>query len=151
MKSAIILISLAVLLLAVPSDARANRTEIMARAKIWVQQNIPYSQTKTHQGYRTDCSGYVSMAWGLSKPGLTTRELPTVTVPITKEQLLPGDILLNPGDHVVLFASWADSAKTKYHAWEESSTKTGTIDKLTVYPYWREPSAFHPRRWKNLA
>lgn len=46
------------------------RSTIIARGQDWVNKNIPYD--KTYDGYRTDCSGFVSMAWGLPRPGHTT-------------------------------------------------------------------------------
>ena len=37
-----------------------TREQIMSRAQVWVDQKVPYSQTQTKDGYRQDCSGYVS-------------------------------------------------------------------------------------------
>src|SRR4051812_37995954 len=39
-----------------------SRAEIIARAQTWVAAQVPYSQDDYYGGYRTDCSGYVSMA-----------------------------------------------------------------------------------------
>ena len=40
---------------------------IIARAQSWVAAQVPYSQsnyyTNQYGTYRTDCSGFVSMAW----------------------------------------------------------------------------------------
>eukprot|EP01117_Protostelium_nocturnum_P001814 TRINITY_DN1228_c0_g1_i1.p1 TRINITY_DN1228_c0_g1~~TRINITY_DN1228_c0_g1_i1.p1 ORF type:complete len:151 (+),score=40.63 TRINITY_DN1228_c0_g1_i1:234-686(+) len=129
-----------------------SRKEIMARAQVWVDQHIPYSQSKTHDGWRTDCSGFVSMCWKLNKPGLTTRTLPGVSYSISKEELKPGDCLLNPGDHVILFGGWENESKTHYYAFEEVNTKLGTKKRLIPYPYWSDasPQKFHPRRYKNV-
>ena len=46
-----------------------TRDEIINRAQDWVNRKIPYSQTQTTDGYRQDCSGYVSMAWKSSTSG----------------------------------------------------------------------------------
>jgi hypothetical protein len=58
---------------------------MLARGQDWVDKKIPYSQTKTYDGYRTDCSGYVSMIWELAKPGLTTFTMHTVAHNISKD------------------------------------------------------------------
>ena len=45
-----------------PGTALAiTRATVLARAQAWVDKPVPYSQAKYHLGYRTDCSGYVSM------------------------------------------------------------------------------------------
>jgi hypothetical protein len=51
-----------------------NRTDAIAKGMEWVNAHVPYSQTGTHEGYRTDCSGFASFIWGLPKPGYTTGE-----------------------------------------------------------------------------
>jgi len=40
-----------------------GRSTIVARGQDWVDKHVPYNQGATHDGYRTDCSGFVSMAW----------------------------------------------------------------------------------------
>jgi hypothetical protein len=54
-------------------------------------KHVPYNQTKTYDGYRTDCSSFVSMCWILAKPGLTTFAMQTVSHNIAKNDLQPGD------------------------------------------------------------
>ncbi|WP_143657954.1 C40 family peptidase [Embleya scabrispora] len=123
--------------------------EIVARAKRWADLGLGYSMSGFHDGYRTDCSGLVSMAWGLPPPGLTTVTLPEVSHPIGKDDLRPGDILLNtaPGaaGHTLVFAGWADAAHTRYHAYEESSGK-GAHHGTIPYPYWPGHGTFRPYR-----
>ncbi|GFE23536.1 hypothetical protein [Streptomyces nigrescens] len=53
-----------------------SREEMLNRAATWLTANngaqVPYSQAKVWKdGYRQDCSGYVSMALGLPTPGPT--------------------------------------------------------------------------------
>lgn len=91
-----------------------ERSAIIARGQVWVDKNVPYSQTKTYDGYRTDCSGFVSMCWQLPKDGPSTSEFPNYSVKITKNDLQPGDAMLCEGHHIVLFAGWKDSGKTQY-------------------------------------
>lgn len=59
------------------TTGKITRDEIMSRAQNWVDRRIPYSQTQTTDGYRQDCSGYVSMAWKSSTAGggHTTRDM----------------------------------------------------------------------------
>lgn len=52
-----------------------------------------------------DCSGFVSRCWRLDR-SVSTRELPSICIPLKSwSQLRPGDILLNDR-HVVLFKDW---------------------------------------------
>jgi hypothetical protein len=123
---------------------------MISRAAVWVNNHVPYNQGATYQGYREDCSGYVSMAWGLSKPGYTTYTLPQVSHPISKGQLKPGDIILNKSEHVVLFGGWADGSQTHYVAYEETRPREGTVKRVTPYPYWYQTSSFLPYRYNNI-
>ncbi|KAL0221060.1 hypothetical protein RCL1_000914 [Eukaryota sp. TZLM3-RCL] len=122
------------------------RSTILARGKSWIDARVPYSQSKFRDGYRTDCSGFVSMSWMLPKPGATTRTISNYATSISKGQLQPGDALLGSG-HVVIFAGWADGAKTKYHCYEESSSK-GAVSRVTPYPYWS--GSYSPIRLRGV-
>ena len=51
------------------SSGGISRDEVINRAQDWVNRKIPYSQSKTTDGYRQDCSGLVSMAWKSSTSG----------------------------------------------------------------------------------
>ena len=106
-----------------------SRDEIISRGEFWTSQHIPYSMHTWIPGpegksYRTDCSGFVSMALHLSN-ALSTVTLPNVVNPISWDDLQPGDVVgtLGPGTggasgHVTLFHSWANSAKSRYHSLE---------------------------------
>lgn len=136
--------------------ARTTREAIIARARAWVAQGVPYSLTAFHSdGYRQDCSGFVSMAWGLGS-NQWTGSLSAFGTRITKGQLRPGDILLfhNPADpekgsHVTVFGGWEDSAHTRYTAYEQ--TPPGTRRQSTPYAYWTNSSQYVPYRPGNLA
>lgn len=118
--------------------------EMLSRAATWLTANnggpVPYSQTRTWGGYRTDCSGYVSMALGLWKPGPNTVGLATtrsITTPIRVSDLRPGDLLIdaegtNTTRHVVIFEKWADSSRTSYWAYEQRGTY-GTTHRILSY------------------
>lgn len=123
---------------------------------------VPYSQSRyaredgssvgTHsaQGYRTDCSGFVSMCLNLrytsgAPYSATTRIFatnPSKYYQITKDQLQPGDFMLasdvwgSSGPHAALFIGWANEAKTQYWTVEQTTTKdhNGTIHRIRDYP-----------------
>ena len=133
-----------------PRDSVAASTmdssAIIARGESWTIAAVPYSQTTYLNGYRTDCSGFVSMAWGLTgsygEPiSLTTQTLPNVATQISVGQLMPGDILdynstADPvnGSHVVLFGGWVDRSEKYYYGLEEAGD-SGAIVHIIPFPY----------------
>ncbi|MFD4575082.1 peptidoglycan-binding protein [Streptomyces sp. NPDC058417] len=132
-----------------------TRAEIIERAKKWVTAKVPYSMTAFwSDGYRQDCSGYVSMAWKL--PGNEwTGSLGQYAVKITKAELQPGDMLLfhnlaNPtnGSHVVLFGGWTDATRTYYYAYEQTRPTTRKL--ATPYAYWSNADRYVPYRYKGV-
>jgi hypothetical protein len=60
------------------------RSTMISRGQNWVDKHVPYNQGGSYEGYRTDCSGFVSMCWQLPTPGHTTSTLPTVSKTINK-------------------------------------------------------------------
>ncbi|MET9799147.1 hypothetical protein [Streptomyces sp. NPDC006368] len=112
------------------ANGQISRSEVMSRAKNWYDRNIQYSQSTnmadweygptTDVKYRTDCSGFVSMAWHL-QDSLTTYSLPTVSTQISKSDLQPGDILNYREMHVVLFAGWKDKAAGTFYYYSEGN------------------------------
>lgn len=132
-----------------------TRNEIIKRAKVWVTAKVPYSMSAYwSDGYRQDCSGYVSMAWGLTS-NEWTGSLAEFGVKITKDELQPGDILLfhnpdNPeaGSHVVIFGGWTNDKHTEYTVYEQ--TPPHTRSQPTPYPYWSNGSKYVPYRYKGL-
>jgi Repeat of unknown function (DUF5648) len=134
--------------LALPAMALAiPRDDVLARAQSWVSAKVPYDQGGYYGGYRTDCSGFVSMSWGLGK-SYVTWTLPQVSHQISKNELLPGDILLRPHHHVVLFAGWADAGHTQYVAFEETPPKA--ITRVIPYPYWPGHGTYTPYRYNSI-
>ncbi|MGA8117040.1 MAG: hypothetical protein WCA46_25670 [Actinocatenispora sp.] len=132
-----------------------GRSEVLARAQSWIDAGgYPYSQSDyTPDGWRTDCSGYVSMAWNVGfdvNGGTNTVGLLDYSTRIDKEQLQPGDILLdangtNVTRHVVLFEKWADDAHNSYWAYEQSgSGDIGTKHRVVPYPYDSTPDEYLP-------
>lgn len=104
-------------------DQLGARQQVLNRAQTWIDQGgVPYSQSAYHEGYRTDCSGYASMALGLDAPGLNTVGLadPSVSSKIAMADLVidaDGD---NTTRHVVIFVKWTDASKTSYVAYDQS-------------------------------
>ncbi|HCG98542.1 MAG TPA: hypothetical protein DE036_01670 [Actinobacteria bacterium] len=127
------------------SASAVTRSEVMDRAESWTKSSVSYSQTRTFRGYRTDCSGFVSYALALNKPGQTTNSLAKTTRAVKKRDLEPGDIIVAKGVHVVLFGGWANKEQTKYVAYEQASS-TGSIERVTPYPYWKGAGSYAAKR-----
>jgi hypothetical protein len=135
------------------SNPTTDPQTAFSRAASWLTANgggnIPYSMSLCFPGftsapctvpkYRTDCSGFVSMALGLSS-SLVTGDMvsSSFSTAITKAQLQPGDLLVNPGTggsgHVVLFEKWTDSSQTRYWGYEQAGG-SGTLHRTIPYPY----------------
>ncbi|MFF3624929.1 hypothetical protein [Streptomyces sp. NPDC002467] len=137
-----------------------TREQIIARAKDWVKEAVPYSQKRwwkdevTGGSYRQDCSGFVSMAWQL-RDSHTTWSLPSVANRLTGfDQLEAGDALDYPDQHVVLFGGWTDKAKGDFFYYSESGgnlpahkTSANIHDsELAGHPR----TAYIPLRYKKL-
>jgi hypothetical protein len=96
----------------------------LKRAKAWVDKEIAYDQGRYYDGYRQDCSGFVSMAWQLGTSAVTGT-LPQYSRTLgSKDDLQPGDAINNRqagnSGHVVLFVRWIDKAQGKFVAYEEN-------------------------------
>lgn len=158
------------------SDPRQMGSQMIARAKIWVDNKVPYNQGAYRDGYRTDCSGFASYAWQV-KNSKGEKDNPDgirlandYGVKIDFSALQPGDIVNNmrPGNsgHVVIFVRWITTG-SKFEAYEEngyngkaiSSTLTlephktnGTADGTTIKeydPY--APGPYYAYRYKNIS
>ncbi|WP_030762533.1 peptidoglycan-binding protein [Streptomyces griseus] len=128
------------------ATATLSRDTMIARARTWLTANggrpVPYSMERVWKdGYRQDCSGFVSMALGLGKPGLNTVGLADARNGVTTRlgsvaQLQKGDLLIDPrtddGDfrHVVVFEKWADASHSAYWAYEQRGTYGTTYRQL---------------------
>ncbi len=99
------------------------RQMAMWRAQTWVNDKVPYSQgTVYRDGYRRDCSGYISFVWGLSS-SYNTGSLSSYGTKITYDALQPGDALNNAsgsGAHVILFVQWINHSAGTFIADEEN-------------------------------
>ena len=146
----VVMIAAACLPVAAAPAYAITRDEVLARAQTWINHPVPYSQVLWYPskttGYRQDCSGYVSMCWNITSSGApystSTPYIHDYSYPIAAAQLKTGDVLLWAGHHVRLFVAWADSAHTRYVAYEQtppqtlSSIKVLSTDLSTGYvPY----------------
>ncbi|MFC9813700.1 FG-GAP-like repeat-containing protein [Streptomyces virginiae] len=131
-----------------------TRSSVIARAKSWVGIGLDYGSGGRHGGYRTDCSGFVSMAWDLDfQPATNSFASRGVTESITKSELKAGDALLDDdagsSGHVVLFEKWANSDRTQY--WGFDFTPSGVHHRVYDYPYYPGYGPYQPVRYKNIA
>jgi hypothetical protein len=105
-------------------------SDVLARAQSWVDAQVPYCQAPNHgwdavcqktcnrtgaaanpewDPYRSDCSGFVSYAWGLPPPGKVVSQLAqsSVTTKIDATELQPGDAIhASDTSHIMLFDGW---------------------------------------------
>ncbi|MER7520944.1 peptidoglycan-binding protein [Streptomyces sp. NPDC126499] len=141
--------------ISVESLRKTTRAEIVNRAKKWVAAQVPYSMEKYwNDGYRQDCSGYISMAWNL-RSNEWTGSLDRFADRIDRADLQPGDILLfhnpaNPtrGSHVTIFGGWTDYTHTAYIAYEQ--TKPRTRKQPTPLAYWEYSDRYVAYRYKGV-
>ncbi|MFF8836571.1 peptidoglycan-binding protein [Streptomyces sp. NPDC015130] len=134
---------------------QTTRAEIINRAKLWVTAQVPYSMERYwSDGYRQDCSGYISMAWNL-RSNEWTGSLDRFAEKIDRTELQPGDILLfhnpaNPtrGSHVTIFGGWTDYTHTSYIAYEQ--TKPRTRKQATPMAYWENSDRYVAYRYKAV-
>ncbi|WP_433537515.1 FG-GAP-like repeat-containing protein [Micromonospora sp. CA-249363] len=138
-------------------DRSVTRDEAITRARTWLAVGIPYSQERCYENqygdYRTDCSGFVSMAWGLGGSGdaFWTGNLDTRTRTIARSDLKPGDALLrHTGDpdenHVALFLRWEDSGKTQPRVIEQTGSQNTVEDAWSA----SKASDYTPVRYDNI-
>lgn len=118
---------------------------------IWLENSVYYSQSVTHwpDGYRQDCSGYVSLCWATSPPGGSTVTLVTdgTMYEINQEELQPGDAIghCGPGTsgdygHIQLWEGWDGDG---YWVWEQAGGGNGP-DHNFYYgsPWWNGYAAY---------
>ncbi len=95
--------------------------------------NVPDSKNNGFSRYTVglDCSGLLAICWNLPKK-LSTKEIPTIASTLeTINELLPGDILLKPGSHVMIFINFTDSTKL-YAQIVDSTRSTGKVSMRTI-------------------
>jgi hypothetical protein len=94
------------------ASASADRRNAIERGFKWFDKNVSYSQSRYYEGYRTDCSGFISMCWQLGTSYTTANFIndgPTWDKLSSYDSLKPGDALVrrsNGAGHIVLFLGW---------------------------------------------
>lgn len=143
-----------------------SRQEVLLRARYWVQHRVPYL---SHDGqtpdsapdpdgsrYRTDCSGYVCMAWKVeSQP--STSDFDTIGAEVDRADLLPGDALLWKGEggygpqggHVLLFAGWLGLDQAEYLGYELAGGRCARAWSVP-YPYLSADARYRPWRYHGI-
>jgi cell wall-associated NlpC family hydrolase len=159
LQAAAIVPAVAIPTLAVGSPANAAyrgtivRDEVMNRARNWFTENVQYDQGSTYPDiegthrYRTDCSGFVSMAWHTSTPGHSTRSIPDIAERIQWDELKPGDVLNSYDNHCML-----------YHMWEapgwiwiyDLATPASDMRHIKVFTDDLRDQNYIPRRYRNI-
>ena len=113
---------------AILSSVTGARRTAITRGFTWYDAHVPYSQSAYHGGYRTDCSGFVSMCWQLGT-SYTTANFSTAggqsELLGSYSSLVPGDALVRRSGthgHIVLFLGWDDAAHSAACVLEQAST-----------------------------
>lgn len=143
-----------------------TRAEILWRAThLWAVGSVPYSQSSlASNGYRQDCSGFVSMCWALDTNafgwgGGTTVTLVTSGVmgEIPRADCQPGDAvgICGPGTggdagHVVLFDCWYnnDPNDDRFWVWEQAGGTSGPLHR--VWNFANMGAEWRAWRYKNI-
>jgi DNA-directed RNA polymerase subunit N (RpoN/RPB10) len=139
---------------AVSPGPMISRSEIITRAQTWVAAEVPYSQEAYHGGYRTDCSGFVSMALK-TNGSYWTGNLHEIGTPIAFNALKPGDFMnyhnpANPnnGSHVVLFDRWVGAVGGDFWIYEQ--TRPHTLHRKWSQTSGRVLSNYKPMRYTRV-
>ena len=109
------------------ASASGKRLTAIQRGFTWLDARVPYSQSAYHGGYRTDCSGFVSMSWqlGTSYTTVNFNDGSAGVRNVAYNDLVPADALVRRSGgagHIVMFLAWDDAAKTKACVIEQAST-----------------------------
>lgn len=103
------------------------RREAIERGFEWYDDHVPYSQSRSHDGYRTDCSGFVSMCWETGTSYTTASFVAGAASSSlgSYNSLEPADALVyrsGSHGHIVLFLGWNDDSHTSACVLEQAST-----------------------------
>lgn len=122
-------------LTALPAHAASSlggsitRSEVIARAQNWFNQNVPYDQNGsfpdgTGTNYRPDCGGFVDMAWhASSQPNTSGLDSRSITSRVALGDLLPGDALDDSADgHAILFDHWVNQSTGEFSYYQEANS-----------------------------
>jgi len=129
------------------ASVQGGRRTAIERGFSWYDAQVPYSQSQYHEGYRTDCSGFVSMCWELGT-SYTTANFIDDTSEWTSlgsfDDLVPADAMVyrsGKAGHIMMFVGWNDAAKTEACVLEQASTaddmqfRARSVDSLAAGGY----------------
>ncbi len=132
---------------AILASAQGGRHTAIERGFTWYDAQVPYSQSKNYGGYRTDCSGFISMCWELGT-SYTTANFIDDTAQWSSlgsfGELAPADAMVyrkGSSGHIMMFLGWNDAAHTEACVLEQASTaedmqfRARTIDSLVAGGY----------------
>ncbi|HEY5506509.1 MAG TPA: hypothetical protein VIK83_03365, partial [Coriobacteriia bacterium] len=146
-------VAVAAAVLLAPAIGHAiTRDEVLARAQTWIDREIPYSQVRSYKHYRTDCSGFTSMAWKTTTKSsapysYTTWTLPSISTVVTTDTIMPGDAMIRPHHHARVFYGWVDDTHTTYITYEQ----TGPHAQANIKNFAADVvSGYVPRRYKKI-
>lgn len=95
--------------------------------------NVPDSRDKRVSKYciGLDCSGLVTICWGLEKK-VSTMTIPQISTELESLSVLqPGDVILKPGSHVMIFIEYIDDGELTAKI-IDASRNTGKVLKRNV-------------------
>ncbi|WP_258574442.1 helix-turn-helix domain-containing protein [Actinomadura parmotrematis] len=142
---------------AVQGATPLTRDEILTRARSWHPHSpdrVPYDQAGVFGGYRTDGSGYASMALGLPKPGPNSAGLvASYCRAVPAADLEPGDLVINATGgpdqrEALIFEKWTGQDRKAFWAFQQRRGY-GT-DHLLRRDAPTSTSALRPCRPKNI-
>ncbi|MBI5533402.1 MAG: hypothetical protein HY898_11850 [Deltaproteobacteria bacterium] len=158
----IVALALGVAVEAAASEASAiTRCEVLEDAQSWVDAHVMYCQgpygsyctsgcdpcyydpLRGGECWRPDCSGFVSATWWLSY-AMNTTGLCNYAIHIGWDDLEPGDAVVACSQHAILFASWADSSHSNFHAYETG--QCGTAAHHSTRNRWTLEGEYTPLR-----
>ena len=104
-----------------------GRHEAIGRGFEWLDDHVAYSQSRSHEGYRTDCSGFISMCWKTGTSYTTAGYISGAASSAlgSYSNLQPADALVyrsGSHGHIVLFLGWNDDAHSSACVLEQAST-----------------------------
>jgi hypothetical protein len=93
-----------------------------------------------------DCSGFVTVVWQLTTK-YSTRMIPSVSKKLrSTSALLPGDVMNDAGNHVVLFAGFGSNGIYDY----ESTTYNSNDRVVYMFSTWARLKGYTPLRYINV-
>jgi len=110
---------LCILLIAIGTLACRDPSTVTSLALDAAQGEYELGVVCGHVGnYYCDCSGLVSYAWGLPAPAIITQEMQTNYCAKlgSYNELMPGDAILKPDQHVEMFIRWQEKGVTYIQA-----------------------------------